>query len=234
MFLIKRIAILVILTVFVITAVAAQAGSGREMTVEESYLQESIEIMIIRETARASSREQKMIALQYIGEAIERGNTSDEIRQTLDFLGREGTRIVARESGRVMNNFPDVRRQAARFLGQLGTEEAQRSLMEICMIENEPAVLQQIIHSLGLIGTNENNETVARIAWVVTSLDNTNPDNLVALAAIDAFQRIATHNNGLNSPEAFRILMRISEGAYIRPVQIRARDLMAELRRFGN
>jgi HEAT repeat protein len=234
MFSFKRFSILIIAAFITVSTVFAQMGARTDLTPEESYLQESIEIMIIRETARAYSREQKLIALEYIRDAIERGNTNDEIRATLEFLSREGRRNMARESGRLVNNFPDVRRQAARYLGLIGTEEARQSLLEICSFENEPMVLQEAIKSLGDIGTNENNETVAHIAWVMTRFNNTNPDNLMALATIDAFEKIARKNNGINSPEAVRVLVLISEGQYITPVRERARQLLAELRTYGN
>jgi len=229
----KRLFVLLITAVFAVSIVYAQSSSGREMSVEESYLQQSIELMIIRETARATTREQKFIALEYIGDALERGNTSDEIRQTLEYLSREGRRTVARENGRVMNNFPDVRRQSARYLGQIGTEEAKDALLEICQFENEPMVLQEAIRSLGEIGLNDDNETVANIAWVMRRFDNLNPDNLMAIATIDAFEKIARKNGGLSSPDAVQTLIRISEGHYIRPVQERARQLIAELRSYG-
>ncbi|MDR0322743.1 MAG: HEAT repeat domain-containing protein [Treponema sp.] len=233
MFSIKRFFILVTTALVIISTATAQTTSRREMSVEESYLQDSIEIMIIRETARSSTREAKMIALEYIADAIDRGNTSDEIRQTLEYLSREGRMTVARENGRIVNNFPDVRRQSARYLGIMGTEEARHSLMDICRYENEPMVIQEAIKSLGDIGVNDNNETVAHIAWVMTRFDNLNPDNLMALATIDAFERIARQNDGIESPEAVRILVRISEGQYVSPVKERARQLLAELRSYG-
>ena len=233
MFSFKRFSILIAAAVIFVSTATAQ-NQRREMSVEESYLQESIEIMIIRETARAYSREQKLIALEYIKDAIERGNTNDEIRQTLEFLSREGRMNQARENGRLVNNFPDVRRQAARYLGQMGTEEARKSLLEICSFENEPMVLQEAIKSLGDIGTNENNETVAHIAWVMTRFNNLNPDNLMALATIDAFEKIARNNNGISSSDAVRTLVLISEGQYVTPVRERARQLLAELRTYGN
>ncbi len=237
MFSIKRFSALVVsvfvMAVFSVAVVNAQSDSGQEMTVEESYLQESIEMMIIRETARADTREQKLIAIEYIADAIDRGNTSDEIRSTLEYLSREGRRSVARENGRVTNNFPDIRRQAAKYLGVIGTEEAQRSLLEITQFENEPMVIQEAIKSLGDIGTNENNETVAYITRVVRRFDNLNPDNIMAIAAIDAFEKIARANDGINSPDAIQLLARISEGNYINPVRERARLLIAELRTFG-
>ena len=233
MFSFKRYLVLVIMIVMITAAVFAQPAERREMTVEESYLQEAIELMIIRETARGNNRESKMIALDYIGEAIERGNTNDEIRQTLEFLSLEGTRSVARESGRVMNNFPEIRRQAARYLGQVGTEEARQSLILILQSENEPMVIQEAIKSLGDIGSNENNETVAHIAWIMDRNTNLNPDNLMAIATIDAFEKIAKQNNGLTSPEAIQTLMRIMDGHYIRPVKERARQVIASLRSYG-
>jgi len=235
MFSFNRLFVLLTAFVFAVSGLAAQSTTtGRtEMSVEQSYLQQTMELMIIRETARASTRDQKFIALDYIGEAINNGNTSDDIRQTLEYLSREGRRTVVRENGRVMNNFPDVRRQAARYLGQLGTEEARDALLEICQFENEPMVLQEAIKSLGDIGLNDNNETIANIAWVMRRFDNLNPDNLMAIATIDAFEKIARQNGGISSPEAIQTLIRISEGQYIRPVQERARQLIAELRSYG-
>jgi hypothetical protein len=229
----KRFSIFLLTAVIIISTAAAQGNSRREMSVEESYLQESIEIMIIRETARSYSREAKLVALEYVGQALNRGNTNDEIRQTLEFLTREGRISSARENGRLVNNFPDVRRQAAKYLGQMGSEEARKSLIDICSFENEPMVLQEAIKSLGDIGTNENNETVLNISWVMSRFNNLNPDNLMALATIDAFEKIARKNNGINSPEAIRTLIIISEGLYVTPVKERARQLMAELRGYG-
>ena len=231
----KRFSILIITAVIITSTAAAQSNSTakREMSVEESYLQESIEIMIIRETARAYTREQKLIALEYIGEAIDRGSTNDEIRQTLEFLSREGRMNMARENGRLMNNFPEVRRQSAKYLGKMGTEEARKSLLDICSYENEPMVLQEAIKSLGDIGTNENNETVTHIAWIMSRFNATNPDNLMALATIDAFEKIARKNNGISAPEVPRTLNLIVEGQYVTPVKERARQLLAELRTYG-
>jgi len=223
----------ILMTVVAASVSIAAAQSNNEMTVEESYLQESIELMIIRETARAGSREQKFIALEYIGYAIDRGNASDDIRQTLDFLSREGRRTVSIESGRVINNFPDVRRQSAKYLGQIGTEEARRTLLEICQFENEPMVLQEAIKALGDIGVNDNNDTLVIISWVFSRFNNLNPDNLMALATIDAFEKIARKNGGINSQDAVRTLRLITEGHYITPVKERARQLMADLRSYG-
>ena len=63
---VRRLTTLIIAALIVIPAVTGQSDkSNSEMSVEEAYLQEAIEMMIIRETSRADSREQKLIALDY-------------------------------------------------------------------------------------------------------------------------------------------------------------------------
>jgi HEAT repeat protein len=228
MFSFKRVFILIVTALFVVSVAMGQ--TGREMTIEESYLLESIEMMIIRETSRAESMDQKLVALNFIGEAINRGNTGDDLRQTLEYLAVEGTASQVRENGRLVNNFPTVRREAARYLGLLGTEEAKDALLRVCIADNEPMVLQEAVKSLGDIGMDKNGDTISTITWIVRRFDVLNPDNLLALSAIEAFEKIAKKNNGLTDPSAVQLLIRISEGPYIRPVQDRAKQLISDLR----
>jgi hypothetical protein len=209
------------------------SNSNREMSVEESYLQESVELMVIRETSRADSRDQKLVALEYIGDAIGRGNKGEEVRTALEYLSMEGVMNKARENGRLVNNFPDVRRKAAEYLGDLGTPEAKNTLLKIVVADPEPMVLQEAIKSLAKIGLNDNEETVNAIAWIVTRFDVLNPDNLLALSAVDAFDKIAEKNGGIKDPNTIRVLIRIAEGPYIKPVQERARQVIMDLRKYN-
>jgi hypothetical protein len=202
--------------------------AGREMTVEQSYLQESVEMMIIREQSRTDSRDQKMIALEYIGDAINRGNVGEDVRSALEYLSLEGTVNKARENGRLVNNYPDVRTKAATYLGDLGTPEAKDALIKIVMADAEPMVLTEAIKSLAKIGINENEEAVNAIAWIVARFDVLNPDNLLALSAIEAFEKIAAKNGGIKDPNVVRVLMRIADGRYIPPVRDRAKQALAQ------
>ncbi|MCL2094065.1 MAG: HEAT repeat domain-containing protein [Treponema sp.] len=209
---------------------AAPAG---EMTIEQMFLQESIEMMIIREQVRSSSRDMKMVALEYIEEALVRGNRSNEIHTSLDLLAMEGIVNRTTENGRLMNNFPDVRVRAATLLGDLGTPEAKDSLIRMVLADNESMVITEAIKSLAKIGLNDNDETINAITWTVARYDAFRPDNLLALSAIDAYERIAQQQGGIRDPGVIQILMRIAEGPYIRPVQNRAREVLMELRRLA-
>jgi len=229
MSIIKRFAVFGAVFVTVSSMAMAQAG-GRQLTVEESYLQQSIELMIIREHSRAPSREMKMSALEYIGSVIERGNRGEEVHAALEFLGLEGIRNQARESGRLVNNFPDVRLRAANQLGNLATAEARETLMLMLLSENEPMVLSEVIRSLGIIGMNDNDETALAISFIVSRFDIVNPDNLLALSTLDAFERLAAAGGGMVSATTITTILRIAEGNYILPVRNRARVLLTDLR----
>ncbi|MCL2381386.1 MAG: HEAT repeat domain-containing protein [Treponema sp.] len=226
----KRMFVLGVVFVMAAAVATAQTAPGRALTVEESYLLESIEAMIIREQSRSPSRDMKMVALEYIGDAIERGNRGPEILSTLEFLALEGVRIQSRESGRLINNFPDVRVRAATRLGQMGTAEARDVLISMVLADNEPMVIAEAVRSLGVIGLNENDVTASAISWAVARFDIINPDNLLALSALEAYERLAVASGGFISPVAISSIIRIADGNYVRPVRDRARALLSELR----
>jgi len=231
----KLIPLLIIIVFLAAPAVTGQqsGGSSREMSIEESYLQDAIELMIIRETSRTDNIDQKFIALEYISNAIERGNKSNEIRAALEFLALEGTQNRATENRRLVNDFPTVRREAARLLGVFGTEEAKTALIRICTVDREPMVLQEAIKSLGMIEAGNSDDAVNVIVWLVNRYNvGTAPDNLMALAAVDSLDKIAERNNGLTNPGALQLLIRIAEGAYTPPVRERARQALVDLRRY--
>jgi hypothetical protein len=93
-------------------------------------------------------------------------------------------------------------------------------------------VITEAIRSLGIIGMNNADEVTQTIALTVNRFNMLNPDNFMALSALDAFSRIAAANNGIKDRYVVETILKISEGAYIRPVQDRARELIAELKKY--
>jgi hypothetical protein len=178
--------------------------------VEECYLQEFPESSIIREQSRSNSRDDQLTALEYIGDAIKKGNTGDEILGALESMGIKGPNNVIRENGRVVNNFPDVRAKTAIYLGEIGTAGARESLIKMLMTDNETMVLIEVIKSLAKIGIDKNDEIAVALAWIIERDDRVNPDNSLTLEALDSFAqrnkgiRDLTCNNGIESP-VFRI-----------------------------
>ncbi len=234
LFKMNKILAILFLAILPIGFLFAQADNA-ELSVEESYLQESMETMVIREQSRANSRDMKLVALDFIKDAIDSGRANEETTRTLEFLALEGTFNRSRDGGlgRIINNFPDIRAKAVAYLGEVGTAEAKTAVVRVLMADNEPMVLTEAVKALAVLPAEDNGEAVAAISWIVTRFDVLNPDNALALAALDTFEKMAQSNDGLRDPVVIRTVMRIAEGNYIRPVQLRALNVLKSLRGTG-
>ncbi len=212
---------------------AAGTSATGEKTVEEAYLQESLEGMIIREQAYAESKDMKLVALEFMRQAVKDGRGNEEIQRTLEYLSSEGTLIITRSAGVgvAINNFPDVRREACLLLGQFKTKAAKDTLVKVALAENEPMVIAAALRSLGSIGMVENDDVTQLIAFVVNRWDILMPDNMLAFESLVALEMLADATGGIKDPAAIRAIIRISDGNYITPVKQKAKDLVAKLRK---
>ena len=116
---------ILILVLMIILPVAAQDGQSRdeaqaERTIEELYLSQDLELQIMRSQALANDRDLKRLALRNIRSMVEEGNQSDGMYVILESLATEGTARQIRSEGAVINNFPEIRREATELLGRVG------------------------------------------------------------------------------------------------------------------
>ncbi|MFZ4615711.1 MAG: HEAT repeat domain-containing protein [Rectinemataceae bacterium] len=213
----------------------AGAWSQGQKSVEESYLQESLETMVISEQAHAEGKDMKTVALQYAKQAIDAGRKNEDIRKSLEYLALEGTNVVIRSAGtgRVLNDFPDVRAKSCDYLGDFPSQAAKDALLKVTLSDREPMVLSAAIRSLGRIGINDNDEVVQIIAYIVNRFDILYPDNSLAFEALVAIERLAEKNGGIRDPGVIRAVMKISTGNYISPVKARATVLLDKLRKYN-
>ena len=194
------------------------------ITVEQAYLN-SIEGVMIKEMVAAEGRDSKLVALQYIEEALKEGRQSEEIQAALSTLATEGLSSVVREDGRVVNNYPEIRRRACELLGQMGTEKAKDSLITVMYTDNEPSVITAAVKSLGEIGKNDNDEVFNMIDWIARKFDTVNPTSSLALEILNTFEKMS--GSIINKKEMFETLMRIANNySYVTPVRTRAYEVM--------
>ncbi|MDR3145247.1 MAG: HEAT repeat domain-containing protein [Treponema sp.] len=220
-----------------LTVSGQSTGSGREMSVEEFYLQETNEITIIREQLRSNSEEQKLLALEFIKDAMNRGNNGEDIRASLEYLATEGTVIITRENGRLVNNHPLVRKQAVEYLGDLGTAEAKDTLIRILRADNESMVLAEAFKSLARIGINENDQTVNEITTVVrhyNALASSKPDEYLVYMALEAYEKLAESGGGIADQYTLGVIADIMVGPYQKKVRDRAREVLSRLFNAGS
>jgi HEAT repeat protein len=213
----------------------SQAGSpgSKEITIEELFLK-SVEFQILREKAASDDREIKLSALDDLEKKIDAGLSASDAAQVefiCEYLALEGSGRISREDGRQVNNFPEVRRRAANLLGRIGTEEARNALVRVLLIDDEPMVKAEAAYALGNIGMNPNDETVQAINFAYNMEDPTQPDQNFGYAICLAIEKLAQKTpGGLKDPDAYRLLVKIAQGNYLRTVKAKALQVLDEIR----
>ncbi len=238
----KRLFVLV-LTLVVFTggfAVAqddAEGGGREEQTIEELYLSQDIELQIIRGQALSNDRQLKFLALQSIRSSVEEWTLTDDnpgLFVVLEALATEGTARQVRSEGAVINNYPEIRRQAAQLLGEIGGERSQQVLLTILSEDPEPMVLAEAVYALGTIGLNEENETLDHIVHMLRRENaRETPDNNLAFASLLALEKIAASQGGISDPETINVVLEVAAGSYVRDVRLKAIDVINKLRGRG-
>lgn len=199
-----------------------------ETTVEGEYMS-SADDVIITELANADERENKEVALQYLRDAVEGGNVSPDMMMALEHLAGEGINTQSRTKGRVMNNYPDIRREACIILGKVGTDDAAKTLNKIMKTDNEPMVLSAAVYALGEIGYNDNDEVSNAIAFYANKVETLNPTSSLALEVVNAYEKLA--GNIKDIKPVVNSLQRIAtDHHFVKPVRDRAREVLNKIR----
>jgi HEAT repeat protein len=214
-------------------------------TIEELYLSQDVEVQILRQQALSSDRQSKLLALQTIRSMVENGELAANnpgVHVILESLATEGTRRQVRSEGRVVNNFPEIRRQAANILGELGEngsdlarENARDALMTVLEVDDEPMVLAEAVFALGQVGVDDEGDALDRIMFVLNRENAAQtPDNNLAFATLLAVERISGQQGGITDPELITALLEVASGSYIRDVRLKAIDVIYNIRHDTN
>jgi HEAT repeat protein len=202
--------------------------------------QASLNLMVFRGIYGADGLSIRKKTLKDIENAVEQGNTSDEIYAALEYMSMEGLKNKSMERGKIINDYPEIRGIVADQLGKIGTVKATELLIQLCNAErkNEYYVMQKIIIALGEIGINENDTTVRAIVWNVRNYSPSRPEatiDRVIYSAIDAVDKIEKKNEGINNQKDFddvqEFLKRVSEGHFSTPVRDRAKHVLEDILR---
>ncbi|MDE5898174.1 MAG: HEAT repeat domain-containing protein, partial [Treponemataceae bacterium] len=146
-------------------AVQRKSGAEKsESSVEEEYLSD-IDGVVIMSLAQSDEYDNKLVAMQFLESAVSSGNVTEDVMKALDHLAGEGIMTQSRTNGRLMNNYPDIRRRACLTLGKVATEESKNCLVKVTLAENEPMVIAAAVNSLGEIGVNCGDDVVDAISF---------------------------------------------------------------------
>lgn len=200
---------------------------AEEKSVESEYL-DDVDGSIILSLADADDYDSKLVALQYLQSAIEEGNTSEQVLKALDQLSGEGIKNPSMTKRRVMNNYPEIRRQACLLMAQVPTEHSKNTLLEITIADNEPMVIAAAVKSLGEIGINENDEVVEAIAFANRRNQVMNPTSSLAWEVLNAFEVLADSTQNKKTM-LDTITMISTDYHYVTPVRQKALKLLKQL-----
>jgi hypothetical protein len=210
----------------------AAPAAQKEITIEELFLQ-SVEFQILREKAFSGDYDIKMSALDDLEKKVNDGSykgNDQQIEFVLEYLALEGSARTTREAGRLVNNFPEVRRRSANLLGRVGSEDAKNALVRVLLIDEEPVVKAEAAYALGVIGKNDNNEVVQALSFTYNKEDPGKPDNNFGYALCLAIEKLAKKSGGIKDPAAYQMLVKIAQGNYLRTVKTKALQVLDELK----
>lgn len=206
--------------------------SAEETSAEQEYMS-TVEDVVITELANSDERDNKLVALQYLENAVEEGNVSPDMMVALDHLAGEGINTQSRQGGRLVNNYPDIRAKACDLLGKVPSEKSKNTLKNIALADNEPMVITAAVRSLGDIGMNDNDDVVNTIAWANKKNAVLNPTSSLALEVLIAYEKIADKVEDKSA-----MIQSVGQIAtnyhYVKPVRDRALALLKTLQGSGS
>ena len=205
-------------------------SSNNETYVENEYLND-IDSEIISGLAESDDLDNKLLALIYIRDAIDEGNTSQGVIEALDKLSGEGVLSESRTNGRKVNNFPQVRKDACILMAKVPTEHSKNQLISIGISDNEPMVSAAAVQSLGIIANADNtDDVIAAVHWINRKYLALNPTSSLAFEVVDAYEKLAPNA----SKNALKLITEsltniAGESRLSKSVQQRAQKLLKKL-----
>jgi hypothetical protein len=215
----------------------APPAKGGEKTVEEAYLQESAEAMMVKELSRSDDKEGKLLALDYARKSMDAGRKNDDIRNSLQYLALENSEVIARSAGLgvATNNFPDVRMRACEYLAEFPSAESKDTLVKVTLNPKveDPMVLCEAIRSLGKIGMNDNDEVVDAIAYSVNHFDAVGfSEDRLAVYTMFAFSDLAEKGKIKDMSTVTKTIMKFTKGNYVGSVKKLAMQTLEKLAQY--
>ena len=191
--------------------------SGRVAGRRDLY-QPSYEIMKME--LYSDSMELKSLALQEIEQYLlgKRyiGIRAEQLEQMLEYAVFDDVKYRSyRSSANPTGNFM-LRIKSCQLLGELATEKAKLILLNVLLEEKDITIKCFAVEAIGKIGYDRDG-TAARA--FERSLTTGPENNQLALAIVSALRRISEHDDGFYEEAAFRTLIRIVGGGYIRTVR---------------
>lgn len=147
--------------------------------------------------------------------------------ELVDFLMGEGSVRRQFEDGRLINDFPEIRRQSVKIMARIGGSDAKFSLLNALNTETHSSVKAEICLALAEPNMSDDSGDILRALSYMYRTTN-RPDPNLVMALIDAVENIAK-GNSMNYSEAIYLLSEIQHGNYNKEIRKRALEAIETL-----
>jgi HEAT repeat protein len=179
--------------------------------------------------AKVGDMAQKMDVLDKILSEFNEFNYSANDKRLVELvtmLSEEGSTRKEYENGRLVNDFPDVRRKAVKVLGKLGGDQSRDALVSVLLNDENSVVKAEACLQLAEVGDSQTGEALRALVYVYRK--SYNPDANFVKAVIMSIAKIAQSNSAAYSDAIF-ILSEIQLGNYNREIREAAYKAVEEL-----
>jgi len=163
------------------------------------------------------SHEDKILALNKL---VEMGAKGEDVVEAVVFGLEQGTIFVLRKSGKVVNDFWDVRAKSAQALGEIGDPKALFYLYRALRYDPDPFVRSQSALAIGKI---RQKESVPELIRTIEISSISGEDDIVIISCVEALGEIG-------DKECFVPLIEVIRGKYSRSVRFAAMDALKKIR----
>lgn len=191
-----------------------------------------VEFAYLEYLVEDASREAKLLALDIINEMIyEEEDVRPYLPVLLGELASEGTLKANFESGRVVNDFPEIRRTASEMLGDVGTLQSGDLLVRLLTFEYDSTVQLSMIRALGALMSDRNGLATAAVSSIVMEdlRRRERPDSRIARETLSTVASVYEYHGEMPHESGYEVLFEIYRGAYPKDVREMALAVMRRM-----
>jgi hypothetical protein len=215
---------------FIAVALVMTSSILFSQTIEDKLLKKKEQrILNYYYQAKTGGRNQKVNVLESILSEYDESRYSEKDQKLVDlvvYLSQEGSTRQEFESNRLVNDFPEVRREACMVLAKIGGDQARSALIDILANDASATVKAEALESLAIVKDNQKNEALRAIVFMYRS--SYKPDPKLITGLINAIVSIAKGNAEVYG-DAILILSEIQVGQFPRTTREMAFNAIKKL-----
>ena len=187
---------------------------------------------VLRETILGSGERELLAELLDTAERVLESRSPE--REEMNYLRAvekvllEGVRNPEFRDGRIINDFPELRQQAAQLLGTHGDLSSREQLLELLKNEWAEVVIDKAVQALSELGGIGDGRGTALLLRKLRSTSGRRDDSLAA-AAIHYVRREFRFHGELRTT-TIELLQTIYQGGYSRSLRLRAMETLRGLK----